>query len=410
MSIRRFLLLLSTSLVVGCGGSPVLQSTDSQALRGSASGIDDQDLGGRIGSMTQQRNRLQAEAIGSHAGMLVFRAVPGRLRQRTTDADTLNVTGKFEYHGLAGTVLPGAHATVALLIEGREVAQTLTQADGSWSLSVARDRANGKKATVQIRLANPRWNVVKYSWQGAEIPSLSQDTDTGVARLEKGSTNAQAAWIHEIYLRAIALFEREGIELAWWNRQLETNWPSNGNYFSWGSVHLTNAEWWDVNGHEIGHALHYLGINGKMGGGQHKIDECYSSNLAWSEGFASFFGAAISIDRADPDARFQYMVPRRSPIRIENVPADVCAGPTNEWWTGAALWDLYDTHADGDDQVALEFKTIWYALAKGNGQKAVGSMVDAHRLIAQKVDPAQHAAIKRAMAQNTMAVEALAYH
>ena len=77
----------------------------------------------------------------------------------------------------------------------------------------------------------------------------------------------------------------------------------------------------------------------------------------------------ISVKRDDPDAKFEFMVPRRKPIRLENIPTDVCEGYTNEWRVSAALWDLYDTHNEGTDHVSLDFKTIWDALARHDGTK-----------------------------------------
>jgi hypothetical protein len=87
---------------------------------------------------------------------------------------------------------------------------------------------------------------------------------------------------------------------------------------------------------------------GAFGGGQHKIDECYSTEMALSEGWASFFSAWVSIDLKDPDAKFEYMVPRRAPIQIENIPSDVCRGETNEWRVSSFFWDLVDLHMDGE--------------------------------------------------------------
>ncbi|MFP5501741.1 MAG: hypothetical protein ACLGIN_04575, partial [Candidatus Sericytochromatia bacterium] len=141
------------------------------------------------------------------------------------------------------------------------------------------------------------------------------------------------------------------------------------------------------------------------GGGPHKIDECYSGGLAWSEGFASFFSAVISIRRDDPDAKFEYMVPRRKPIRIENVPDDVCEGYTNEWRVSSALWDLYDTNEDGTDRVALSFKTIWGALVKTNGTPRMSDVRDGYRLIAGAVPAGDRPALAAAFAQSGVPID-----
>src|SRR5690606_26030868 len=134
---------------------------------------------------------------------------------------------------------------------------------------------------------------------------------------------------------------------------------------------------------------------------------CYTTTLAWSEGVASFIAGVISIERDDPDAKFEYMVPRRAPIRLENVPGDVCEGPGNEWRAAAAIWDLWDTHNDGADRVAIELPVLWKAWSKGNGAPAISSVVDAYELVA-KAAPHQREALKLAMGQNTMPVSLFA--
>lgn len=395
-------LLTVLGLLAGCGLSgptPRLAGGETGASAFSRITTDDSDLSGSFNAFSMTESRLKAEAIAQSGDSLRFAARPGKVTTRpSTRSNAVQVTGRFMIPALAGGMLPGANATVKLVSAGREIATALVREDGRFELHA---KAGGA-AELHFELSNRYWTLSRYSWKGPVIDRLEGEVDAGETELDARTANGQAAYIHEIYNRALSLFEREGIDLAWWNRQLRTVWPSNGNYYSWGTVNLSNAEWWDVNGHEIGHALHDLGINGRMGGGPHKIDECYTSHLAWSEGFASFFSAAISLRRDDSDAKFEYMVPRRAPLRFENMPPDVCPGPTNEWWTTATLWDLYDSHNEGDDQVTLDFATIWKALAKGNGKPAVGSMVDAYALIKERTDAAQHPALQRLMAYNTM--------
>lgn len=400
---RVFAALSALALVTSCGLQPSQPARDAaEALYAQGTIIDDQDLVPSVRSLSLMTAKLEAEALRKTNKGMVFgtKSTAAKRLGHRLEADVVKLSGRFEAANLAGRQAPVANATVLVLVDGKQVASALTDAAGAWSQSAEGRSLAGKKVSIQYQLANSRWKIRDDRYQGPEL-SVDQDTDVGTTSLVAGTANAQSAWIHEIYNRVQALFERSGVGLAWWNRQLDTKWPAQGNFYSWGTVNLSNPEWWDVNGHEIGHAVHDLGINGRMGGGQHKIDECYTTNLAWSEGFASFISAAASLERNDPDAKFQYMVPRRSPIRIENVPADVCGGPSNEWWTGAALWDLYDTHQDGKDDVAIEFKPLWAALQKGNGKPAVGSMVDAYELIRLSA-PNHQEAMRQAMVQNTM--------
>jgi len=97
-------------------------------------------------------------------------------------------------------------------------------------------------------------------------------------------------------------------------------------------------------------------------GGAHRIDECYSARLAFSEGWASFYSAFTQVASDDPDAKFEFMVARRAPLEIEHVPDDVCEGQTNEWRVYAALWDLYDSYEGDDDQFELPFIHQWNAM------------------------------------------------
>jgi hypothetical protein len=128
--------------------------------------------------------------------------------------------------------------------------------------------------------------------------------------------------------------------------------------------------------HELGHGIYDLAGIGVFGGGPHKIDECNSKALALSEGWASYFAGWVNVDLADPDARFEYMVPRRAPIQFENIPADVCKGESNEWRVIGFFWDLIDLHRD-EEQIEESFAKTWNALAG----KRVSNASEAARLI-----------------------------
>lgn len=147
-------------------------------------------------------------------------------------------------------------------------------------------------------------------------------------------------------------------QIDFWDRKIKVNWPASGDYYSWGTVNITKGYQWDVVGHELGHAIYDQGNIGSFGGGSHRIDECYTSALALSEGWASYFSAWLKVDRNDPDAKFEFMVPRRAPLRFETIPENVCEGPKNEWRVTGFLWDLIDTNND-QEQMNETFKTIW---------------------------------------------------
>mgnify|MGYP000168016553 CR=1 FL=1 len=164
--------------------------------------------------------------------------------------------------------------------------------------------------------------------------------------------------------------------------KIRIRFPSNGDYYN-GVVNVTKGYQWDVVGHEIGHAIYSRARIGRSAGGSHRIDECYSSALALSEGWASFFSAWISVDLNDDDAKFEYMVPRRAPLEIEHVPADVCVGPKNEWRVYSFLWDLVDLNND-NEMVSIGFKELW-DISAGKMHRDINSFKKA--LLSSGFDP-----------------------
>lgn len=188
----------------------------------------------------------------------------------------------------------------------------------------------------------------------------------------------QALGVWDVSQTAVEKF-RAINRLAFWRNSIRMRFPASGDYYSGGTVHVTRGDHWDVVGHELGHAIYDEADIGAWGGGPHRIDECYTSRLALSEGWASFFSAWLKIGRDDRDAQFEYMVPRRAPLRIEHVPEDVCAGQTNEWRVTAFLWDVYDTNRDSE-QLEQGMQPFWDTMFRGGFQN---TRAIAERLIAR---------------------------
>jgi hypothetical protein len=197
--------------------------------------------------------------------------------------------------------------------------------------------------------ARPYAFVAEVACEGWTRLIVTSDSDAG-----------QALGIWQVATRAKARLQ-QAIGLRFWSRPITFNWPGDGDYYLNTVVTLTRGDHWDVVGHELGHAIYDLGRIGRKQGGQHRIDECYSETLALSEGWASYFSAFVSVAWDDPDAKFEFMVPRRAPLRFESIPADVCAGQTNEWRVTGFFWDLLDLHDDGE-QVEQSFAALWSAL------------------------------------------------
>jgi len=174
---------------------------------------------------------------------------------------------------------------------------------------------------------------------------------------DHNSFGGQSLSIWDIANTAVNKFKKID-RLAFWKKRINVQWPGLGDFYAWGEVNITKGHRWDIVAHELGHAIYQLANIGKFGGGSHKIDQCYSHKMAISEGWASYFAAWLGISLDDPDAKFEYLVPRRAPIHIEHVPEDVCAGETNEWRVTSFLWDLIDRN-DDHEEVDLLFKTLW---------------------------------------------------
>ncbi|MBU6153971.1 MAG: S8 family serine peptidase [Bdellovibrionales bacterium] len=215
--------------------------------------------------------------------------------------------------------------------------------------------------SVSVTLEAPKFLVTP----GTAPYEVLLNLKCGVAQtviFEEDSESGQAIAIWQMLVRAERKLS-ESVGTAFWRRQIEMIWPGKGDYYSGDVVNLTQGHHWDVVAHELGHAVYDQAGIGAFGGGPHYIDQCYTGALALSEGWASFFSAWLNIDLADPDAKFEYMVKRRAPIRFENIPADVCGKSTNEWRVTGFFWDLMDTHRDGET-LNEPFSRLWKDLAR----------------------------------------------
>jgi subtilisin family serine protease len=221
--------------------------------------------------------------------------------------------------------------------------------------------------SVSVSLEAPRFVVSP----GSAPYELLLNLKCGVAQtiiFNEDSEAGQVASIWQTLVRAEKKLSQT-VGVGFWKRQIEMILSGKGDYYSNDVVNLTQGHYWDVVAHELGHAIYDQAGIGTFGGGQHYIDQCYSGALAFSEGWASFFSAWINLDLADPDAKFEYMVKRRAPIRFETIPADVCGKSTNEWRVIGFLWDLIDTHEDGET-LQEAFSRLWKDLARSRSGSA----------------------------------------
>lgn len=355
--------------------------------------------GGRVLTLPELLDREALPSRGTRTFPLLSQPLLG------LDEPVAGITGQLIYTAYAGGQLPARRVTAELYREKngkRELVKT-TQLDneGRFTFALPADAGNAKLIPV-FTLATPRWKIADgskvYQWEGPALENLTAGVDLGALSMPAGQVAAEAMWIHVELNRAQDLFEASGADLSWWT-QIPIQYPGSGDYFSWGTVNLTKAHQWDVTLHEFGHAVFHYGSSAQGSGGSHKIDECYAKALAWSEGWASFFAAQCHEAADAEDAKFEFMVPRRAPIRVENVPTDVCQGDTNEWRVAAALWDVYDTHFDINDRVSMNFATMWQCMREGRNIKEVKKFID---VLKTKLDAAGVEALKVAVEQNTI--------
>lgn len=359
--------------------------------------IDDSDLTGHRGAPLQ--DVLEREARREE-GLLIFPLLSAASSSLETPG---TVTGMLLLANRDGAEYPARWAKARLI--GASAGTSWTPLDNAGGFSLALPDSPSGSYRVRLSLDNAYWSLrdpnrgSAYEWESPPFTPDASGINLGILKPEVTSFNAQLAVLHLTYLRAADYLQARG-SLAWWTRTLRVNVPSDADFFSPGSwsLDLSNPLAWDVVLHELGHAVMSGAMRSAPAGGAHKIDECYSEALAWSEGWATFFAGAVHLRADDPDAKFEFLVPRRAPIRLENVPDDVCAGQTNEWRVAAGLWDLYDTHPDGGDDITLDFNRLWKALTSGQTR----SLESAWKLLAAGLNPLERRAGEKALAHNTL--------
>jgi hypothetical protein len=117
----------------------------------------------------------------------------------------------------------------------------------------------------------------------------------------------------------------------------------------------------DVVLHEYAHMLASRFSRDDSPGGAHSIGDMLDPRVAWSEGFANFFSAAVRSDRIYRDASG---VNGTRVLRFdleENVPANDHPGYWSETSVHSLLWDLYDDAPDASDTVGFPLSAIWAA-------------------------------------------------
>lgn len=110
----------------------------------------------------------------------------------------------------------------------------------------------------------------------------------------------------------------------------------------------------DVILHEYGHLLSYRLSYEKTPGGDHSWSGQYTPELAWSEGWATFFSGIVRNSR-------YYVDHKSGPASIDNreTPGVGKPGDDNEGAVCGSLWDIWDSSSDSPDSYNGGIAKIW---------------------------------------------------
>src|SRR5215813_13320099 len=116
--------------------------------------------------------------------------------------------------------------------------------------------------------------------------------------------------------------------------------------------------------HEYAHLLAVKFSRDDSPGGNHMLGDMLDPRVAWSEGWANFFSSVVRNDPIWRDSRG----PNGQNILRYELKTKVPIGARPGYWSEASvdtiLWDLYDDHDDGADDVQYPFAEIWNAFTE----------------------------------------------
>ncbi len=376
-----FLLALLASFIVNC--NDFYTQRKNPFLNRSYKDI--REIPYENNDIEQLKEKLKAESIYQINKKLVFKVQQHEniLQTDPSSPDFYKINGIIKYYDYDGNLKPGKNISVFVYKDQKPISNTLTDDDGKWEIELNHKSFYKSKINIRFSMSNNYLEIKRldyyYEWEILNIDSFEKDIYTGIITPDKTSENSKVGYIFEIFNRYLTFFKNEKIEInSWWKYKIIVFWPHKYTWFGYenGNIGISEAKRWDVIGHEIGHAVAYTGIHSPMSAlSNHKVSQCYSEQLAWAEGIATFLSGVVNLKRNEPDTRFQYLFPRY----LENVPDDVCPGQTNEWRVAAFMWDLYDLNNEGNDTVNLSFKKIWEPLITHN--KTINSLDDALKII-----------------------------
>ena len=138
--------------------------------------------------------------------------------------------------------------------------------------------------------------------------------------------------------------------------------PTSGIAYVLGDRNTDSDEYDDsVLIHEYAHVLAVKFSHDDSIGGVHKTGDKLDPRVAWSEGWANFFSAAVRNDSIYRDSKEPGGANVLRFDLEENYPPNSWTGYGSETSVQALLWDLLDDKSEFADTLQLDFSQIWAA-------------------------------------------------
>jgi Transthyretin-like family len=235
---------------------------------------------------------------------------------------------------------------------------TTTDENGKYSINVENDDGPfGGGVDVYLYISSKVTNLAElqlisdgeggyvpfyYAWRSTTVDDITSPTYTMNFTI---TNQAQAAAVWTGSQRAAVLSQQSGHNLSY----VEVRYPGfgSGTYFRPGSG-IINIDSENnspvVAGHEYGHAVMYAAYGSIPGeGGIHEFCAAASAGLAWSEGFATYYGLVAGLGNGT-----MHWSVGDAGMSIELYSCHLRDMSIDEGRVAAGLWDLYDSANDSN--------------------------------------------------------------
>ena len=135
-------------------------------------------------------------------------------------------------------VTPHEHETYESNFGETQVRIVITEDDFSKTITHDEININCKKGEGSLSLENEYFRIRSQSVFYIRGPVICQKLN--VWKFEKESSEAQVLEIYHQAITARDKFIEKGL-VNFWKRRINIKWPSNGDYYSWGTVNITRT-------------------------------------------------------------------------------------------------------------------------------------------------------------------------